>query len=223
MLIRMLAVLVLHGSMVPVMIVSVLIVDGEIDPSFGEIAPFFVAAAFPAGVAVAVWCLAPWAARLMIRVPRVSVCPNCRYRLEGLMAPQCMECGYTLTPEFLTSSAERATGVSEPDTVLLRQIATLVMRLIAGALVPISAIASFANATSAIERPQWNTWTPVFAWCAVFMFTTGVFLSASRLSFVLVPGRRAFQKRVVPRADVGRADGMGTPDQQGGTGAPRPG
>lgn len=211
MLIRMLAVLVLHGSMVPIIIMSVLIVDGEISGAGHDWFPFIIAAAIPASIAVTVWCLAPWVARLMIRVPRLAVCPACQFKLDGLMAPQCTECGYTLTPEFLTSSTERSADVREPDTVLLRQIATLVLRLVSGALVPIAGLSAFAMAADAIEHPEWSSWTPVFAWMGILVISIGVVVCASSISIVFVPGRARFQKRADPGTPSDRIETVSTP------------
>lgn len=78
------------------------------------------------GSAAILWALAPWAARRAIKVPRVNTCPACRYKLQGLNAPQCPECGLTLTPEYLAS--DLAPDDREPDTVFLRQISVMVLR-----------------------------------------------------------------------------------------------
>lgn len=109
------------------------------------------------------------------------------------MAPTCLECGYTLTPEFLTTAKERADNAREPDTVWLRQIATLVIRIACGALAPGAAIGAFVLAAEAIRSPRYNTWTPVFAWAFVGVFAVGSFLFASWLSILMVPGRRRFE------------------------------
>ena len=181
-----------HAAVAPLIVFIVQIIDGYRVRSFGDWGPFVIPALIIWSVACTVWVLAPWAARLMIRVPRVSVCPNCRYKLEGLMTPACLECGYTLTPEFLTTAAERDAGTREPDTIWLRQIATLGIRFVAGALVPASVIACFVLAIEAIESPRWNSWTPVFAWGFVGVFAAGALFFAARLSVWMVPRRTRF-------------------------------
>jgi hypothetical protein len=194
--IRLLAVLIAAFSLIPIVALAVTIAEGYTDwTDFDEWGPFIVAAAIIWIAAGVVWALAPWAARLMIRVPRVSVCPNCRYKLEHLATPQCTECGYTLTPEFLTTERERAAGAHEPDTVWLRQIATLLMRLGSGLFLPGGCVACFVTAVNAIEEPRWNEWTTVYAWAFVTLLAGGVALFASTLSVLLVPGRRRFERR----------------------------
>ena len=197
--IRLLAVLILAFGLIPMTALGVEYAEGWIDwHDFDEWGPYFVAFAILAGASAAVWCLAPWAARLMIRVPRVPVCPNCRYKLEHLVTPQCTECGYTLTPEFLSTASEREEGLREPDTVWLRQIATLVLRLGAGAFLPIGCIGCFITAVDAIQRNGWQSWSVVYAWAFVTLLAAGVTLFASNLSLLMVPGRARFGARRAP-------------------------
>ena len=206
--IRLLAVLIAAFSLVPNIAFAVQVAEGWMDwDDFDDWMPFVVAAGMLYASSATVWALAPWVSRLMIRVPRVSVCPNCRYKLEHLATPQCTECGYTLTPDFLTSERERSSGEREPDTIWLRQIATIVMRLFTGLVVPIGCVACFITAVHAIEEPRWNAWTAVYAWSFVTLFAGGVLLFASTLSRLLVPGRRRFG----PRRPAG--EGRPAPDQ----------
>ena len=184
-----------HGAFVPTMIFVIELIEGRNMNRFGSWGPFLIPALMILAVAVIVWSLAPWVARLMIRVPRVPVCPNCRFKLEGLMAPTCLECGYTLTPEFLTTKKERAQNAREPDTIWLRQIATLIIRLVYGSLAPASAVAAFILASEAIRSPRYNTWTPVIVWVFTGLFAVGSFLFASNLSILMVPRRKRFAGR----------------------------
>ena len=199
--IRLGALAVAHIALIPICVLIVQILDGYINHSFSDWAPFLIPVCVIWGVALAVWCLAPWIARVMVRVPRVPVRPNCRFKLEGLMAPTCLECGYTLTPEFLTTPSERRQNIREPDTILLRQITTLVLRIGGGVAAPIAAILSFVFALEAIEQPQWTTWTPAFAWAGVSVFAVGFVLLSSMLSKLIVPGRRRFGGEELARVE----------------------
>lgn len=190
--IRLGALAVAHTAFIPIMVLIVEILEGYMSHTFSDWAPFLIPVGVIWSVAFTVWCLAPWIARVMVRVPRVPVCPNCRFKLEGLMAPTCLECGYTLTPEFLTTPSERRQNIREPDTILLRQIATLVLRIGGGIVAPIAAIVSLVFTMSAIENPRWNSWTPAFAWAGVSVFALGFVLLSSMLSKLIVPGRRRF-------------------------------
>ncbi len=196
--VRLFSVPVASASVLPMMIFVVEFLHGGIGRYPSDWLPFVVAVVLLLGLAAVLWTLAPWASRLMIRVPKCSVCPNCRYKLESLASPQCLECGYTLTREFLTTREERETETREPDTIWLRQIATLAMRLATGAFLPVGVIGSFMTAVAAIEEPRWNEWTTVYAWLFVTAVAAVVLVFASWLSPLFVPGRRRFERRQSP-------------------------
>ena len=196
MILRMLAVVVLLFAMIPLIVLGVELVSGYNSwiSTLSDALPYLVGSGIPSVVSITLWLLAPWAARLMIRVPRVAVCPNCKYKLEGLMSPQCTECGYTLTPEFMTTPDEREAGRHEPDTVLLRQISTLVVRLVSGIFFLISMSASFGSAVAVIENPGWNSWYTVYTWAWISLVTIAILIFARRLSIMFVPGRVKFER-----------------------------
>lgn len=212
---RLLAVGVAHVALIPSTIVTVEYIDGMRFTSYHDWVPFVVAISFILGAAFIVWCLAPLAARLMIRVPRVTVCPNCRFKLDHLMSPQCVECGYTLTPEFMQTNTEKREHIREPDTVLLRQIASLIIRLAAGVFVPISAVSCFVMVMQAIEYPEWNHWTPAFAWAFVGLFALTLTLFASHVAMLIVPRRKRFGGNDAPATT--RTTGSTDPGQTPGS------
>ena len=189
---RLIAVFVSLFAMIPIIALGVQIAEGGFRWRFNRFGPFIIAAAIILTTTFVLWILTPWITRLMIRVPRVAVCPNCRFKLEGLMTPRCNECGYTLTAEFLTTAAERAGGVREPDTIWLRQICALICRLVGGAFLPAAAIGSFVTAYEAIREPRWNDWLPVFLWAGSGVFALGVLIFATTISILFVPGRQRF-------------------------------
>lgn len=194
MILRMMAVFAFLLACIPLIILATLLASDAYNYSGNDWIGFVVASVIPACMALVLWLLAPWVARLMIRVPRVAFCPNCKYKLEKLISPQCTECGYTLTPEFMTTPDERESGRYEPDTVLLRQISTLAVRLVSGGFLPISMIAGFAFAVDAIQYPEWSSWYPVYAWAWAALVTVAVLIFARRLSIVFVPGRSMFER-----------------------------
>jgi hypothetical protein len=161
--------------------------------------------------AVVMWSLAPFSARQAVRMPRHIECPGCRYRLEGLTEQRCPECGLLLTGEFLADPGEHTPPPRDPDRFLLRQIATMVVRLsMAIAMLINLPIALFGT----VETIQWATdpweWAPVLV--AYFMllvcFTT--LLLAGKLSGFIVPRRSKFGPPASgDRVGGGAGDGVG--------------
>lgn len=186
-------------SIVP-MTVSLLIVGGLISSivngraraedyvAFGIMIFMFAAAAS------ILWAVAPFFARKIVTMPRKIDCPACRYRLEGLTEARCPECGLVLTSEFLAAPGEKTPPPREPDRVLLRLIATLVLRLIAiiGLLasIPITLIGT-------IETLRWGSgdpeeWAILAVAYLMLLIGAGLLLLAGWLSGLIVPPRSAF-------------------------------
>jgi hypothetical protein len=159
--------------------------------------PNFVGAGVIATSSAALWALAPLAARLAIPVPRVHTCPGCRYRLQGLHAPQCPECGLPLTPEFMTTPADPAHRHRRADLVFLRQIAALAIRLASLlAALPVS-IYLFNMLMNLISRPDFRnaafTVPPLIASGLVLLG----YLLAPRLALRVVLTRAGFERPVL--------------------------
>jgi MFS family permease len=125
---RVVAILVALAALVPILIwLAVGIVEKSLWRA-DSYTPAFVVASILFAVATAIWFLAPVSARFALPVPRVLKCPACLYRLQGVNAPQCPECGLTLTPEFLNPERGRPPRRAGPDTILLRRLAVPLVR-----------------------------------------------------------------------------------------------
>lgn len=129
--IRVVSILVALAALVPILIwLAVGIVESSLWQAHSYM-PAFIVASILSAVAALLWFLAPLLARFAVPVPRVIKCPACLYRLQGVNAPQCPECGLALTPEFLNPERHRPPRRAGPDTILLRQVMLLAVRLIA--------------------------------------------------------------------------------------------
>lgn len=198
-------------STIPLAVLGAETASGWVSLDFDDWGPFVVGWAIPTGLALVFWALSPRIARLMIRVPRAAVCPKCGFTLEALLAPQCTECGCTLTQEFMTTSGERALDIREPDTILLRQITTVIIRLGAGAFVPVAGVVSFLFALQSLRNPEWGAWPTAWVWLVLMMLALGAVWFASAISTLFVPGRSRFgidpeavpRKETVPHKETG--------------------
>ncbi len=150
-------------------------------------------------VAAGVWAIAPWSARKAIRVPRVNTCPGCHYKIEGLNAPQCPECGLALTPEYL--SGDLGEDRREVDTTLLRQVCVLVLRGVSIVFIIPLAMWLFANTMyflfggynhiDSIAEVAVQILSP-----AIGVALTGVvILRAGAIAVAMVPSRAALGER----------------------------
>lgn len=146
------------------------------------------------GAAFTLWFVAPPLARLAVPVPRVLKCPACQYRLQGVNAPQCPECGLTLTPEFL--NPERGQPPARPghDTVLLRQIMLLTLRVVAivGSLPMLlyTLIATYIW----LSEPQYTTGLIIMPPIGLLAVLALFYVFAPQVAVLSVPDRRAFER-----------------------------
>ena len=168
----------------------------------GEHLGYGAAVAVFIAIAVIMWMLAPWHARRSVRMPRRLECPSCRYRLEGLTEPRCPECGLFLTSEFVATPGEKTPPPRDPDRVLLRQIATTVLRLIAiVGLVCCVPYLLFAVIESVRAMSGVSVYGSSVEWEAAVFFVSlvAVFVSmlvwGSSLSAFIVPARARFEPR----------------------------
>ena len=66
-----------------------------------------------AALASLLWVLAPWESRRIIRFPKAVICPECRYKLEGVTEARCPECGIVLTTEFMGAEPHRPAALRQ--------------------------------------------------------------------------------------------------------------
>lgn len=146
------------------------------------------------GAAFTLWFVAPPLARLAVPVPRVLKCPACQYRIQGVNAPQCPECGLTLTPEFLNPARGNPPAPPGHDTVLLRQIMLLVLRVVAivGAL-PMTLYLLIATYIW-LSEPQYTTVLIIMPPIGLLAVLALFYVFAPQVAVLSVPDRRAFER-----------------------------
>ncbi|USN99846.1 MAG: hypothetical protein H6810_04065 [Phycisphaeraceae bacterium] len=169
----------------------------------GDMIMFGIIIAVLLGAGLLIWALAPWAARRAIPVPRVNTCPGCRYKLQGLNAPQCPECGLMLTPEYL--SPDLGPERREPDTVLLRQISMMIIRSV-GELVSIplaiwlTVTLSFLLLEARYHDERVLLLIQVIVAGLGLLVAAASMLLARRIAILMVPSRAAFEAPGPPAA-----------------------
>lgn len=196
---RVVAVLVALAALVPILIwLAVGIVEGSLWRADSYM-PAFIVASIVSTVAALLWFLAPLLARFAVPVPRVIKCPACLYRLQGVNAPQCPECGLTLTPEFLNPERHRPPRRAGPDTILLRQVMLLAIRLIALAGTIPSLLYLFIAfsiwRSDPLYQSPWITMPPAL----MLVVLTTLLVIAPTIAILAVPDRRSCEEMIPAR------------------------
>lgn len=153
--------------------------------------PCAVAVALISAAAILLWSLAPWLSRVAMRVPRVPVCPGCLYKLHGINAPQCPECGLTLTDDFLGAGRKTRPHAPKPETLFLRQIAAVVVRLAALAAAFVLLLFLIVDVSVDLAYRGTVRWEDFLAPVISFLVIAPIFFSASIIAARVVPTRRA--------------------------------